>query len=329
MIFAARLLESRPTLPPRPRSRVAPELPSSACLRRCTATCVTALALALTGCSVKQYAIDRAADALADGGSTYAADDDPQLVREAVPFSLKTIEGLIEASPLNEKLLLAACRGFTQYAYAFVQQDADRLEDKDMRAAQAQALRARKLYARARAYGQRGLDARHPGWRKDPAQALGAMTKADVPMLYWTAAAWAAEIALSKENPDAVADAPQMLALADRAAALDDTYGEGAVPSLMIALEMVRQGGRGEPATRARARFDRAVALSGKTQASPYVTYAESIAVPLQDKAQFEAMLGIALGIDPDAVPRHRLANLILQERARWLLARKDSLFAE
>ncbi|MBX9631049.1 MAG: TRAP transporter TatT component family protein [Burkholderiales bacterium] len=292
-------------------------------------TIALAFALGASGCSVKQYAIDRAADALAEGGSAFASDDDPQLVREAVPFSLKTIESLIEASPRNEKLLLAACRGFTQYSYAFVQQDADRLEDKDVKASQAQALRARRLYARARAYGQRGLEVRHPEFRKDPAKALAGTTKSDVPLLYWTAAAWAAEIALSKENPDAVADAPQMLALADRAVTLDDAYGEGAIPALMITLEMVRQGGQGDPATRARARFDRAVTLSGKTQASPYVSYAESVAVPLQDKVQFEAMLATALAIDPDAVPRHRLANVVLQQRARWLLAHKDSLFAE
>lgn len=315
--------------PPRSRFRVVPEFSVSLALRRCVTTTVLAFALAASGCSVKQYAIDRAADALAEGGSAFASDDDPQLVREAVPFSLKTIESLIEASPKNEKLLLAACRGFTQYSYAFVQQDADRLEDKNVKAAQAQARRARKLYARARAYGLRGLDARHPGFLKDPSKTLAATTKADVPLLYWTAAAWAAEISLSKENPDAVADAPQMLALADRAAALDDTYDEGAIPSLLIALEMVRQGGQGDPATRARGRFERAVALSGKAQASPYVSYAESVAVPLQDKAQFESMLKTALAIDPDAVPRHRLANLILQDRARWLLAHRDSLFAE
>lgn len=315
--------------PPRSRLRVVPELPVCLASRRCVTTIALAFALGASGCSVKQYAIDRAADALAEGGSAFASDDDPQLVREAVPFSLKTIESLIEASPRNEKLLLAACRGFTQYSYAFVQQDADRLEDKDVKASQAQALRARRLYARARAYGQRGLEVRHPEFRKDPAKALAGTTKSDVPLLYWTAAAWAAEIALSKENPDAVADAPQMLALADRAVTLDDAYGEGAIPALMITLEMVRQGGQGDPATRARARFDRAVTLSGKTQASPYVSYAESVAVPLQDKVQFEAMLATALAIDPDAVPRHRLANVVLQQRARWLLAHKDSLFAE
>lgn len=287
------------------------------------------IAFAASGCSVNQFAIDRAADALGEGGLSFAQDDDPQLVREAAPFSLKTIESLIEASPKNEKLLLVGCRAFTQYTYAFVQQDADRLEDKDVKASYAQIQRARKLYRRAREYGVRGLEVRHSNLRTDAPNALSAMKKRDVPLLYWTAAAWAGEIALSKENPDAVADVPQMLALADRAAALDDTFDEGAIPSLMIALEMVRQGGQGEPAARARARFDRAVALSGNAQASPYVSFAESVAVPLQDKAQFEAMLSKALAIDPDKVPGHRLANLVVQDRARWLLARKEFLFAE
>ena len=69
--------------------------------------------------------------------------------------------------------------------------------------------------------------------------------------------------------------------------------------------------------------------MSHNAQASPFVSFAESVDVPLQDKVQFEAMLAQALAIDPDAVPRHRLANRVLQERARWLLAHKDSLFSE
>jgi predicted anti-sigma-YlaC factor YlaD len=297
--------------------------------RRRLATWLMVAAFAAPGCSVNQFAINRAADALADGDSSFAEDDDPQLVREAIPFSLKTIEALIEAAPKNEKLLLAACRAFTQYTYAFIQQDADRLEDKDVKASLVQGQRARKLYRRARDYGLRGLGVRHAAIRTDLPKALSTMMKDDVPLLYWTAAAWGGEIALSKENPDAIADIPQMLALADRAAALDDTFDEGAIPSLMIALEMVRRGGQGAPAARARARFDRAVALSHNAQASPFVSFAESVDVPLQDKVQFEAMLAQALAIDPDAVPRHRLANRVLQERARWLLAHKDSLFSE
>ncbi len=55
--------------------------------------------------------------------------------------------------------------------------------------------------------------------------------------------------------------------------------------------------------------------------------HAESVAVPEQDAAMFQSMLNKALAVDPDANPDHRLANLIAQRRARWLLERIDDLF--
>src|SRR5204863_685960 len=96
--------------------------------------------------------------------TTYAADDDPELIAQAAPFSLKLIESLLEPSPKHEGLLLAAASGFTQYSYAFVQQQADFVEDTNVARASALRLRARKLDLRARDYGLRGLDVRHPGF---------------------------------------------------------------------------------------------------------------------------------------------------------------------
>ena len=51
--------------------------------------------------------------------------------------------------------------------------------------------------------------------------------------------------------------------------------------------------------------------------------------MPKQDKAEFERLLNEALAIDPDAAPRDRMANLVAQKRARWLLGRTDRLFVE
>ena len=93
--------------------------------------CLCALALANTGCSIKMMAINALGNALAGGSSGFAKDDDPELVRDAVPFALKTIESLIEQSPRHKGLLLAACSGFTQYSYAFIQQEADFIEAQD------------------------------------------------------------------------------------------------------------------------------------------------------------------------------------------------------
>ena len=61
----------------------------------------------------------------------------------------------------------------------------------------------------------------------------------------------------------------------------------------------------------------------------PYLTLAETVSVRLQDRKEFESLLKRALEIDPDARPEWRLANLVGQRRARWLLARADLLFAD
>src|SRR5256885_1883932 len=152
---------------------------------------IAMLVLATSGCSIKRIAINKLGDVLAAGGTTFASDDDPELVKAAVPFSLKVMESLLAESPKHKGLLLATSRGFTQYAYAFVQQDADQLEDKDLTAATEMRVRAQKLYVRARNYGLRGLEVNHRGMEKalrDNAKvATKIITKEDVPLLYWTA----------------------------------------------------------------------------------------------------------------------------------------------
>jgi len=282
-------------------------------------------------CSVKKMAVNRLGDALAGGGETFAADEDPELVKAAVPFSLKLIESLLAESPRHKGLLLAAASGFTQYAYAFVQQDADELEDADFAAATAMRLRARKLYLRARNYGLRGFDAAHPGFadalRRDPKAAVQQARAADVPLLYWTGAAWAAAISLGKDDPDLVADLPIVEAMLDRALVLDPNFGEGSLQALMITFAMGRAAGGRNPEAEARLHFERARQLSGGRQAGPFVSLAEAVSVQTQNLAEFRSLLEQALAVDTDARPEWRLANLVAQRRARWLLARVDELF--
>ena len=295
--------------------------------------CLVGALSTTTGCSLNRFAVNKLGDALAGSGTTFGSDDDPELIAAAVPFSLKLIESLLASSPEHRGLLLAAASGFTQYGYAFVQQDADRLEDEDVARAAAARDRARRLYLRARDYGLRGLETRHAGFaqglRHDPHAAVRTATAEDVPFLYWTAAAWGAAIAVSKEDPEAVADQPLVEALIDRALALDEAFDGGAIHGFLISYELARVSGTGDPVQRARAHFDRAVALSGGHLASPYVALAEGVSVSRQDRREFEALLGQALAVDPNARPEWRLANVVMQRRARWLLGRADQLFLD
>ena len=291
--------------------------------------------LLASGCSVRRVAVQSLANALAAGGDTYATDDDPELVAAAIPFGLKTMEALLAEAPEHDWLLLAASSGFTQYAFAFVQGEADLVEEKDLGRATALRARARKLYARALRYGLRGLEARHPGFEaglreegRRPAT-LAATTKADVPLLYWTGAAWGAAISLSKENAELTADQGLAEALERRALALDETFGRGAIHDFFISFEGGRPAAAGGSVGRARAHLERAVALSEGKRAAPYVSFAESVSVGAQNRAEFEELLKKALAVDPDAVPELRLANTVSQRRAAWLLARVDELFLE
>jgi predicted anti-sigma-YlaC factor YlaD len=59
------------------------------------------------------------------------------------------------------------------------------------------------------------------------------------------------------------------------------------------------------------------------------VTYAESIAVPAQDRAAFTAALKKALAVDTTQPNDQRLVNILMHERAGWLLARADEYFIE
>ena len=290
------------------------------------------LVVALPACSVKKLAINSLGNALAEGGSTYASDDDPELVREAVPFGLKTVEALLEQSPRHKGLLFAAASGFTQYGFAFLQQEADFVEAQDLARATALRDRARKHYRRGLEYGLRGLEVDHPGFRtalrRDPAAALLPMKKKDVPLLFWTANAWGAAIAISKDDSELSADQNLAEALMRRALALDEGYERGSVHDFFISYE----GGRrtvGGSVDEARQHLERAVALSGGHRAWPLVNFAETVSVGAQDRKEFETLLRQALAVDPDAVPQVRVANLVAQRRARWLLGRADELFIE
>ena len=287
--------------------------------------------LALGGCSIRQAALTRIGDTLAEGGTAFAADDDPELIRAAAPFSLKLIESLLAETPSHKGLLLAASRGFTQYAYAFVQQEAEEAEAHDLARATALEIRARRLYRRARDYGVRGLAAERPGFdrrlREDPRRAAAEIPAADVALLYWTAASWGALIGVSKGDPDALSDLPIVEALIDRALKLDEAFDRGAIHTFLIGYEGVRQGVPGDPADRARRHFVRAMELSGGQDAAPLLALAEAVCVPQQQKAEFKALLKQALQIDSERASEMRLANLVAQRRARWLLSRAEHLF--
>ena len=290
------------------------------------------LALATSGCSLKKFAAKNVANSLTSGPDVYASDDDPELIRDAIPFGLKTMESLLQIIPEHRGLLLTCCRGFTEYSFGFVHADADEIESTDRARANRLGERALKLYLRARGYGFRGLELDHKKISEElvanPEAAAARLGKKDVPMLYWTAAAWGQAISVGRDRPELTADIASVKALITRGLALDEGFEYGSFHDAMIVLESLpaMMGGSLE---RARQHFQRAVELSQGRSAVPYVMLAENVCVQQQDRAEFTRVLDQALAIDANAIPAYRLETMLMQRRARDLIARADDLFLD
>lgn len=284
-----------------------------------------------TGCSVIARKLTRSAtQTVQEASIVFATDEDPELVRDALPFLLKSLEAALIKAPKNRELLLAACSTFTQYSYAFVDTDAFLLEDEDFRRSRELKERALALYLRGRESCKKALELTHPGmWVglvQDPEAAVQRLGPKDLDLMYWTAASWGAAIALGQDRPELTADLPAVRALLERALELDEDYQDGALHQAMMPLAALPEtmGGSEEEARR---HFQRSLELSDKLNAAAYVTLARTVAVANQDRQEFEELLDAALAVDVDQDVKRRLANLIAQRQARELQKRVDDLF--
>ncbi|HTH02446.1 MAG TPA: TRAP transporter TatT component family protein [Vicinamibacterales bacterium] len=288
-----------------------------------------ALAVLAAGCSPKKMGVSRMADALSSTASAFTRDNDPEFVRQAAPSTLKMVEMMLDESPTHAGLLMTACSGFTQYAYAFLQADAD-VSDPSTQSAKDLKTRGAAMYDRARGYCLRALEIRHPGAAKslqgDPKGLLASMAAPDVPALYWTGVSWGGGLLLSNNPLPRIGELITVRALLSRALQLNEAWEGGTIHEAMIAVESlpILLGGS---AARAREHFNRAVALSNGESAFAYVALATGVAQPAKDRAEFERLLRAAIAIDVSKRPSIRLANLIAQKRARYLLSQVNKLF--
>ena len=288
---------------------------------------------AISGCSVRTFVAKSVGNALAEGGSAYASDNDITFVGDAVPFGLKTMEGLLAEAPEHRPLLVAAASGFVQYAYVYVDLPASEVENEDPQQARELRLRAKRLYLRGRDYAVRAVRLRVPDWeqrlRADPESALAPLRVKEVPELYWAAVALSAAISADKQDMDLVADLHLVEPMIQRALQLDEDFDDGAIHQFLISFEAGRSAAQGGSAERARTHFKRAMELAQGQQVSPLVSFAESVSVSTQNRQEFETLLQQALSFDVEKAPSYRLANLVAQKRARLLLSRINDLFID
>ena len=290
------------------------------------------LALLISGCSIKGMAINSVANALSGSGSegesnVYLTDDDPILVGQALPFSLKLMETILQETPEHEDLLVATATGFVSYAEMWVLRPSRYLEDTDYLASKAERLRAKALFLRARGYAGRALDLRHPGITESlqysPNEAVTQLDLDDLPAVYWFTAALGRAISADLGDGEMLVQGRVVRALIERALELDEAWNKGALHEFVMALPS-QLGGSPERAEEA---YARAMELNEGKSVGPMVSLAETVYLARQDRESFEEILNEVLEFDPDQYPEYRLTNTLAQQHAEWLLTRVDVLF--
>jgi len=244
---------------------------------------------------------------------------DPVLAEQAMPASLKMLEGLLRQDPENETLLKNLAEGFCGYAFSFVEEP-----DPD---------RASRLYLRGRDYAERFLIAegapenligQSPEQFKNTLETLSAD---HLPGLYWMGQCWAGWLMLNLDNLQALVAISKVEAILQRALVLDESYHYAGPHLLLGAFYGGRSKLLGGNPDKARSHFDKSLELTQRKFLMTQVLYAKTYAVQLQDQGLFKTLLTEVMNTPTDILPEQQLANAVAKLKARQLLESADDLF--
>jgi hypothetical protein len=242
----------------------------------------------------------------------------------ASAYHLKISESLLDEIPEHVKLAESVTRGFTQYAFVFLMDEADRVESDSIQKATHLRTRAAKMLMRAKNIGWRTLRSKYPTLevqlQRESTGKVQKLASEHVGLAYWVMTSWAGAISLSKDSPDLVADLPQVIRLAELAWQSQPQFDKGALASMMGTLELAKPNGKPEVAEKY---FDLSIQWRSD-QISPMVSKAENWAVATRNKEAFILLLQQAIDV---SAKQTDLTNTVMRRRAKWLLDNVDNLF--
>ncbi len=282
-------------------------------------TILSTFVILFTGCSIERLAVRSTTGLIENSLEAIEEETDLILAEQSIASNLKLLEGLIKSDPNNRNLLLLAARGFTSYALGFVERD--------------DPTRAIALYMRARDYGLHALrqnrifDRAFDRPFEEFEASLQQIPDRDIPLLFWTANAWAGAIQQDIGDPRALANLPKVEAMMKVVLGRDETFyyaGPHLFFGLVLSSKPALFGGN---AQQGREHFERALELTQERFLIIKVYFAETYAVQTLDDVLFEKLLNEVIESDIEILPQQRLVNTIAKQRAEALLEKKDSLF--
>jgi len=271
------------------------------------------------GCATsKTMTVAATASLLEDVVKASYKQSDLRLIREGMVSYLMLIDGMVEALPDNERLLISAAQSYASYASAFVQ-------DEDPEYALA-------LYARAREYALRALEQigfTNPVSRSfdDFEISLKDLGKKDVSYIFWAATCWGSWISLNRGSIEAMAELPRVELMMKRVLALDEAFYYGGAHIFMGILDASRPKIAGGDLNQARDHFLKAIELGDGKFLMAQIYYADNYAKKAFKKELYLSILQEVLKTPADGTSELTLLNTVAHTKAKKMLEEADDFF--
>jgi len=245
-----------------------------------------------------------------------ARQSDLAVIREGMPAYLMLLDGMVEAWPENEQLLLAAAQTYASFA-SISGKDADANN---------------RLYRKATDYALRALHRRGLQNPRETAftnfeKALDRMDKKDVPYLFWAASCWGSWIGFNLNSMEAMAELPRVELMMKRVLAVDEGFYYGGPHLFMGIWFAMRPKMAGGDLSKSQDHFQRAIALGKGRFLMANVYYAEYYGKRALDKELYVSVLKRALETPADIEPDLTLLNTVAHRRAEAMLTEADAFF--
>ncbi len=294
--------------------------------------------LLLPSCALDKIATRALADTLSAPGSNtvFTGDDDPQLVGDSLPFTIKMYESILASQPDHRPLRTTVGSLYVMYANAFVATPAQFLPEENFEEKDRAKIRAKNLYLRAGNILKLGLSQVNPQFEASFSGYEGALSferlldtykKEDVSTLYWYAAAWLSAASLDVLDGTLSLRIPQVKAMVDRAFALDPDWQGGALHSFLMIYYSSMPEMLGGSAQKALFHYDALLRLGKGASADAWMARAETWALPRQDKTGFVDFMNKILSLDPQSNKDQTLVTVLAQNKAKYYLKNLELLF--
>jgi predicted anti-sigma-YlaC factor YlaD len=295
---------------------------------------VSLMVVFVSSCSIQKLAVNVLADTLAgDGGSAtvFMTDNDPEFVGDALPFTIKLYELLLEQNPTHEGLLRTTGSLYVMYANAFVWSPAELLPIEKWEEQRVAKRRAKNFYLRGRDYLLDSINMKYPGFEEaalvgKPESFFPQMTVEDVDSLYWLGASWFGAYSLDAFDVELGIGASAAAKVLLYAYEMNPEYNERTLDEFLISFHAAAPANLGGDPELVPYHFERVVELRGEESIGPYLAYAQ-YAINTQNGELFIELVQKALSIPIEEYPESLLLNTIQRRKAQHLWDTREDLF--